>query len=132
VLSQATVNRIADELLERARASKFGFTDPSGVPVSPLYRCEDLARLPPGLQAEIVSKAIWAVGTSYAFVLLVLGLMAGMVFLHVEAPVVLGRPLPFTAMLVAIPFAPLLQVALVRRAVRRIAERVAAGWPYSA
>jgi hypothetical protein len=36
VMSQAAIDRIADELLEQARASKFGITDPSGVPVAHL------------------------------------------------------------------------------------------------
>ena len=129
MVATARINRIADELLEQARASKFGYTDPSGVPVPSMYQNEDLARLPQGLQSDIVSQATRAVGTSPAFLLIVLGLIVAITLFFGVAPQLLGTALPFPLVLCIAPLAPLLQVVLVRRAVRSIAARVAASWP---
>jgi len=129
MLSKAAISRIAEELLDQARASRVGFTDPSGVPVPPIYRNRDMAVLPPGLQLEIVNKANWAVGTSAAFILLVLALLGMLVLAYALAPLVLGISLPFPAMVLFVPLVPLVQVGLARWMARRIARLVAVHWP---
>ncbi|MCC2956625.1 hypothetical protein LK542_13480 [Massilia sp. IC2-477] len=132
MVATAQINGIADELLAQARASKFGYTDPSGVPVPSMYQCADLARLPNGLQSDIVSAASRAVGTSPAFLLSVLGLVIAIILIFGAARQLAGTALPYSLMLCIAPLAPLLQVMLVRHAVRRIAARVAASWPAAA
>lgn len=128
-MSKAQAERIADELLEQARASRFGFPDPSGMPVAPLYQSRGMRRLPPGLQTEIVRKATLAVGSSAWFVLAVLAWIVAIALVYVFEPTVLGfRTVPSAFMILA-PLAPLLlRALLVRRAVREIADRMAP-WP---
>ena len=129
VLSNATINRIADELLDQARTSKFGITDPSGIPVPHLYRCPDLARLPQGIQQEVVDRANREASASPLFLLSVLVSMlvvALLYFANATGP----RHLPPYAFPVVVPLLPLLvRALLVRRAVRLIAQRMAAQWP---
>ncbi|WP_409265656.1 hypothetical protein [Massilia sp. BHUDP2] len=129
MLSKAQAERIADELFEQARASRFGFPDPSGMPVAPLYQCRSMRRLPQGLQTEIVRKATLAVGSSAWFVLAVLAWIVAIALVYVFEPTVLGfRTVPSAFMILA-PLAPLLlRALLVRRAVREIADRMAP-WP---
>jgi hypothetical protein len=129
VLSKAQAERIADELLEQARASRFGFPDPSGMPVPPLYQSRSMRRLPPGLQTEIVRQARLAVGSSAWFVLAVVVWIVAIALVYVFEPTVLGfRTVPSAFMILA-PLAPLLlRALLVRRAVREIADRMAP-WP---
>ncbi|VXC55604.1 hypothetical protein [Massilia sp. 9I] len=129
MVSTTRLDRIADDLLDEARASAFGYTDPSGVPVAPMYRCEDMDRLPQGLQSDIVRKASWAVGSSRAYLLAALGCIAVALLAFVLADMVLGASLPYPMIFMVVVWIPLLQLVLVRRAVRRIAARVAAGWP---
>ena len=128
-MSKAQAERIADELLEQARASKFGFPDPSGMPVAPLYQSRSIRRLPQGLQTEIVRKARLAVGSSPWFVLAVVAWIVAIALVYVFEPTVLGfRTVPSAFMIMA-PLAPLLlRALLVRRAVREIADRMAP-WP---
>lgn len=137
MLSQATIDRIANELLEQARNSKFGFMDPSGMPVTPLYRCRDLQALPQGLQQEIVYRATREAGSNIWFMPLMFGAIAAVImaffFLYVLAPAPSGtRVLPFILPAMA-PLLPMLfRTVLTRTAVRRIAARVAASWPIPA
>jgi len=128
-LSKAQAERIADELLEQARASRFGFPDPSGMPVAPLYQCRSMQRLPQGLQTEIVRKARLAVGSSPWFVLAVVAWIVAIALVYVFEPTVLGfRTVPSAFMILA-PLAPLmLRELMVRGAARKIAERMAP-WP---
>jgi hypothetical protein len=129
VLSKAQAERIADELLEQARASRFGFPDPSGMPVAPLYQCRSMRRLPPGLQTEIVRKARLAVGSSPWFVLAVVAWIVAIALVYVFEPTVLGfRTVPSAFMILA-PLAPLmLRELMVRGAARKIAEQMDP-WP---
>jgi len=129
MLSTATINRIADELLQQAWTTPFGVTYPSGVPVSLIYRCDELARLPPGLQREIVSKADQAVSGSLPFIMAMLTSIVSLTVLMLVTDVVFGKPLPYSLMLAIAPLVPLVQVAVTWQAVRRIAARVAASWP---
>lgn len=132
MLPTITINRIADELLYQARTSPFGFTDPSGVPVSSMYRCDDLERLPPGLQQEIVHRATRAVSGSLSVISTVLTSLASLIVIMLLADVAFGKPLPYPLILSLVPLVPLLQVAMTRQAVRRIAAEVAASWPVAA
>lgn len=127
MLPTTTVNCIADELIAWARASRFGITDPSGVPVSLVYRCNDLARLPSGLQLEIVDKATSAITGRRAYRLLVFGVIAAF-FVVLTALLMFDVPL-LPAIIVAPVIVPTIQVIMVRREVKRIAKRVAAAWP---
>ncbi|WP_027866707.1 hypothetical protein [Massilia alkalitolerans] len=129
MLSKAQTERIADELLEQARASRFGFPDPSGMPVAPLYQCRSMRRLPPGLQTEIVRKARLAVGSSPWFVLAVVAWIVAIALVYVFEPTVLGfRTVPSAFMILA-PLAPLmLRELMVRGAARKIAEQMDP-WP---
>lgn len=129
MLSQTQANRIADELLEQARASRFGFTDPSGMPVPPLYQCRSMRRLPQGLQSEIVRKATLAVGSSLWFILAAVAWIVALALVYVFEPTVLGiKTVPSPFMILA-PLAPLLlRALLVRGAVRKIADRMET-WP---
>jgi len=129
VLSKAQAERIADELLEQARASRFGFPDPSGMPVPPLYQSRSMQRLPPGLQTEIVRKARLAVGFSPWFILAVVAWIVAIALVYVFEPTVLGfRTVPSAFMILA-PLAPLmLRELMVRGAARKIAEQMAP-WP---
>ncbi len=128
-MSKAQTERIADELLEQARASRFGFPDPSGMPVAPLYQCRSMRRLPPGLQTEIVRKARLAVGSSPWFVLAVVAWIVAIALVYVFEPTVLGfRTVPSAFMILA-PLAPLmLRELMVRGAARKIAEQMDP-WP---
>ncbi len=128
-MSKAQAERIADELLEQARASRFGFPDPSGMPVAPLYQCRSMRRLPPGLQTEIVRKARLAVGSSPWFVLAVVAWIVAIALVYVFEPTVLGfRTVPSAFMILA-PLAPLmLRELMVRGAARKIAEQMDP-WP---
>lgn len=128
-MSKAQAERIADELLEQARASRFGFPDPSGMPVAPLYQCRSMRSLPQGLQTEIVRQATLAVGSSAWFVLAVLAWIVAIALVYVFEPTVLGfRTVPSAFMILA-PLAPLLlRALLVRGAVRKIADQIDA-WP---
>lgn len=130
MLSTAQAGRLADELLDQARSSKFGITDPSGIPVPPLYQCAELGRLPQGLQAEIVRKTTLQVGTSLLFMLVVAAWIVALALVYALEPTVFGRPLVPTAFLILAPLAPLLlRALLVRRGVRLVARQVAAAWP---
>lgn len=128
-MSKAQAERIADELLEQARASRFGFPDPSGMPVAPLYQSRSMRRLPPGLQTEIVRKARLAVGSSPWFVLAVVAWIVAIALVYVFEPTVLGfRTVPSAFMILA-PLAPLmLRELMVRGAARKIAEQMDP-WP---
>lgn len=128
-MSKAQAERIADELLEQARASRFGFPDPSGMPVAPLYQCRSMRRLPPGLQTEIVRKARLAVRSSPWFVLAVVAWIVAIALVYVFEPTVLGfRTVPSAFMILA-PLAPLmLRELMVRGAARKIAEQMDP-WP---
>jgi len=129
VLSKAQANRIADELLEQARASRFGFTDPSGAPVAPLYQCRSLGRLPQGLQQEIVRKASQEVGSSPWFLLAVAAWIVALALVYAIEPIVFGVQLVPSAFMIVAPLAPLLlRALLVRRAVKQIADRMEP-WP---
>ncbi len=129
MLSKAQAERIADELLEQARASRFGFPDPSGMPVPPLYQSRSMQRLPPGLQTEIVRKARLAVGFSPWFILAVVAWIVAIALVYVFEPTVLGfRTVPSAFMILA-PLAPLmLRELMVRGAARKIAEQMDP-WP---
>lgn len=128
MLSKAQANRIADELLEQARASRFGFTDPSGMPVPPLYQCRAMRHLPQGLQAEIVRKATLAVGFSPLFILATLAWIVVLALVYALDPTVSGIGVS-TVFLIPAPLAPLLfRALLVRSAVRKVADQVAS-WP---
>lgn len=128
-MSKAQAERIADELLEQARASRFGFPDPSGMPVARLYQCRSMRRLPQGLQTEIVRKATLAVGSSAWFVLAVVAWIVAIALVYVFEPTVLGfRTVPSAFMILA-PLAPLmLRELMVRGAARKIAEQMDP-WP---
>ena len=129
MLSTSQAKRIADELLAQARASRFGFPDPSGMPVAPLYQCRSLRRFPQGLQAEIVRKATLEVGATPWFILATVAWIAAIVLVYVFEPKVLGFRLVPSAFMILAPLAPLLlRALLVRRAVREIADRMAP-WP---
>lgn len=129
MLSKDQANRIADELLEQARASRFGFTDPSGMPVPPLYQCRSMRHLPQGLQSEIVRKATLAVGSSPWFMLIVAAWIVALALVYAIEPTVLGVRLVPSAFMIMAPLAPLLfRALLVRRAVRKIADRMES-WP---
>lgn len=128
-MSKAQAERIADELLEQARASRFGFPDPSGMPVPPLYQSRSMQRLPPGLQTEIVRKARLAVGFPPWFILAVVAWIVAIALVYVFEPTVLGfRTVPSAFMILA-PLAPLmLRELMVRGAARKIAEQMDP-WP---
>lgn len=129
MLSKAQANRIADELLEQARASRFGLTDPSGTPVAPLYQCRSLGRLPQGLQQEIVRKATQEVGSSPVFLLAVAAWIVALALVYAIEPIVFGMRLVPSAFMIVAPLAPLLfRALLVRRAVKQIASRMDP-WP---
>ncbi|GEM_PF-2024483 len=129
MLSKAQAERIADELLEQARASRFGFPDPSGMPVAPLYQSRSMRRLPPGLQTEIVRKARLAVGFSPWFILAVVAWIAAIGLAYVIEPSVLGFQPTRSAFMMLAPLAPLmLRELLVRGAARKIAEQMDP-WP---
>lgn len=132
MLSQAAVDRIADELLEQARARKFGFTDPSGMPVPLLYRCRQLQALPQGLQQEIVDRAARETASHLWFVPIMFGTIAvvimAAVFLYVLAlPGTRTLPFIFPAVTALLPF--LFRAVMTGVAVRRIAAQVATSWP---
>ncbi len=128
--STTTAHRIADELLEQARTSRFGFTDPAGMPVTPMYQCRDMKRLPQGLQQEIVRRATAETGATPLFVLAVIAWIVALVAVYVVEPTVAGIPVVPSAFLILAPLAPLLfRAVLVRRSVRLIAGRIAAQWP---
>jgi hypothetical protein len=130
VLSTAIAHRIADELLEQARSNRFGFTDPAGIPVAPLYRCRDLEGLPQGLQLEIVDRATRETGAAPVFIAAITAWVLAIAAVYVLQPAVLSElMLPYGLFILA-PLAPLLfRAVLVRRAVRLIAGRIAAEWP---
>ncbi|MFC0254425.1 hypothetical protein [Massilia consociata] len=129
MLSKAQANRIADELLDQARARRFGFTDPSGIPVPPFYQCRSLRRLPQGLQREIVRKATSEAGWNPWFLLATAAWVAALALVYVFEPTVLGFRLVPSAFMIMAPLAPLLfRALLVRRAVRQIADQMHP-WP---
>ncbi len=130
MLSKATVDRIAEELLDEARASPFGVTDPSGVAVPHLYRCPDMASLPQGLQQEVVRKANQEVSSSAAFLFSLLLWLVALFLMYALGPdAPRERMLPYLFP-VLVPVIPLLVRALiVRRAVKDIAGAMAAAWP---
>ena len=129
VLSKNQAERIADELLEQARASRFGFPDPSGMPVPPLYQCPSMRRLPQGLQSEIVRKARLAAGSSPWFILAVVAWIVAIALVYVFEPVVPGFKSVPSAFMILAPLAPLLfRELLARQAARKIADRIEA-WP---
>jgi hypothetical protein len=133
VLSQAAIDRVTKELLEQVRSSRFGFTDPAGIPVPVLYQSPHLQRLPQGLQLEIVRKATLELGASPLFMLAVLAWIAAIALVYALEPTLLGRPLVPSAFMILAPLAPLLfRALLVRHAVRRIAAQLAASWPLPA
>ncbi|CAN7210533.1 hypothetical protein [Massilia sp. LjRoot122] len=130
MLSTATANRIADELLEQARSSRFGFTDPAGIPVAPLYRCRDLERLPQGLQLEIVDRATRETGATPLFIAAVTAWVLALASVYIVQPAVFSARMLPSGLFILAPLAPLLfRALLVRRAVRLIAGRIAAEWP---
>ncbi len=131
MLSKAQADRLADELLDQARNSKFGITDPSGMPVPPLYQCRELGSLPQGLQKEIVRKTTLEVGASRVLVLATIAWGVALVLAFALELSVFGRPLvPYPLLIIAPPLVPLLlRALLVRRAVRLVARQVAASWP---
>lgn len=95
VLSTVTANRIADELLEQARSSRFGFTDPAGIPVAPLYRCRDLERLPQGLQLEIVDRANRETSATPLFIAAITAWVLSIAAVYIVQPAVFSeRMLP--------------------------------------
>jgi hypothetical protein len=129
MIATATIDRIAHELLHELRTSPFGVTDPSGVPVARVFRCEDLDRLPPGLQQALVYKANQAVSRSWTFAMTVLTSVVALALVVLVAELVFGSR-QFYFLLFAIgPLVPLMQLALTRQAVRRIAAQVSASWP---
>jgi hypothetical protein len=128
VISKAEADRLADELLEQASKSPFGVTDPSGMPVPPLYQCRELGRLPQGVQSEIVRRTTLRVGASPLFILAVVAWIALIALFYAREWTLFGAT-PITFLILA-PMAPLLlRALLVRRAVRRVARQVAASWP---
>jgi len=128
VLSKAEANRLADELLEEASRSPFGVTDPSGMPVPPMYQCRELGQLPQGVQSEIVRKTILRVGASPLFILAVAAWIALIALFYAGEWALFGK-IPMTFLILA-PLAPLLvRALLVRRAVRLVARQVGASWP---
>ncbi|MGI4842443.1 MAG: hypothetical protein ACRYF7_03930 [Janthinobacterium lividum] len=130
MLSQTSVRHIADELLEQARSRKFGFTDPSGLPLPPLYQCRELDVLPPGLQQEILRKATLEVGFGPLFLLIVAAWVVAFALVYAMEPTLNGEPLVPRALLMLAPLAPLLfRALLVRRAVRMIAREIGTSWP---
>jgi hypothetical protein len=130
VMSQAAIDSIADELLAQARASKFGITDPSGVPVAHLYRCPDMARLPQGLQQQIVEKANQKVSANPWLILLFLSWLVTLVLMNAVDPTLASERLLRYTFPVLVPVLPLLlRAVMVRQAVKRIARQVAASWP---
>jgi len=136
MLSTVTVNRIAHELLDHARRSAFGITDPSGAPVARIYRCEDLARLPQGMQQEIVGRATRATYRNPATILVVMLGTTAIFHLWLAALDLFGSALGLSWLVggaIALPaLLPLLLPLLIRPAVRRIAARIGASWPVAA
>lgn len=130
MISTASVRRIANELLDQARLSKFGFTDPSGIPLPPLYRCRELDALPQGLQQEILRKTTLETSASPLFLLAVAGWIVALALVYALESRLGGELLVPTALLILAPLAPFLfRALLVRRAARLVAREVAAQWP---
>lgn len=137
MLATATIDRIADDLLHQARTSLFGFTDPSGVPVALVYRCKELARLPRGMQQEIVRRATKAFYRCPAGLLLMFLGMAALFALWLAGIGLFDSGLGLAWLIGGLVVLPSLLAMLpislvVRPAVRRIAARVCASWPLAA
>jgi hypothetical protein len=126
MLTKEQADRIADDLLAQARTRKFGFTDPAGVPVSPVYQCRDLRSLPDGLQLEVVLQATKEVATGPLFLVLMLVWLLVLCALWLFVPRLIATPAAIVPLISCSWLVPLaVRTVLIRRTVRLVAARLA-------
>jgi hypothetical protein len=89
-----------------------------------------MARLPQGLQQQIVEKANQKVSANPWLILLFLSWLVTLVLMNAVDPTLASDRLLRYTFPVLVPVLPLLlRAAMVRQAVKRIAQQVAASWP---